>query len=162
MRHVYVAADDAGRHKIGVTTNPMKRCAELSRDLGGRAVQIIHVEPHDSAALAVERRCHALLANRHDGGEWFAVDRAAAMAALAVAKIERQPSHFPAVPPPQRVIAPSEPRKVGRKPKNARSVSMKLRNELIARIEAWGAQQEPPTKTFTEAVERLIEKGLKP
>lgn len=85
VQHVYVAADTRGRHKIGVTGNPRLRAYHLSRDLGV-PVQIVHLEPPSAEAENVETFAHWELASSHDGGEWFLVDRDAAVAAVEAGK----------------------------------------------------------------------------
>lgn len=85
--HLYIASDGAGRHKIGQTINPKQRPYQLGRDIG-RAVTIVHTEPLSPDADAIECAAHWILADHHDGGEWFAVSEAGAREALERAKAQ--------------------------------------------------------------------------
>lgn len=93
-RHVYVASDGADRHKIGLTTNLQVRRYHLGRDLG-RRVEIVHSEPLSPDADAVECAAHWLLADRHEGREWFTVTKAEAVAALETAKAQVRAGDLP-------------------------------------------------------------------
>lgn len=95
-RHVYVASDDRGRHKIGITNNPRLRRYHLGRDLGC-PVEIVHTEPLSPEAEAVECAAHWILAERHEGREWFAVSRDEALQALEQAKAQVSDGALPTV-----------------------------------------------------------------
>lgn len=153
MRHVYVAADQDGRHKIGVTNNPQARRQQLSRDLGGTAVDMVRIEPHRDDAFDVERRAHATLAAHHEGGEWFQVDQATAINALEAALRETSAP-----------VTRNDGRKLsnGGRPRflsEPRMASFTCDGEMREAIEEWRRKQSPiPGKS--EAMRRLIEAGL--
>jgi hypothetical protein len=170
MRHVYVAADANGRHKIGVTTNPRKRCGELSRDIGGVRVEIIHVEPHGQASFEVEKRAHNTLASHHDGGEWFNVSRETALAAVELAKLALRNPPPPSLPPPQTHRPPTHPkpskataRPVGRPPMltDGKLVALKADGALWDKVDAWAARQSPTITSRSAAIRAMIERVLK-
>lgn len=154
MRHVYVAADADGRHKIGITSNPRARCRQLSKDLEGGSVEMVRIEPHNDNAFDVERRAHASLASYHEGGEWFRVDRAAANAALDAA-ISASPSSGEAQADGRKLYNGGRPRLLN----DPLITSFKCAGSTREAIEDWRKRQSPiPNKS--EAIRRLIEKGL--
>ncbi len=93
-RHVYIASDGRGRHKIGQTVNLKSRRYNLSRDLG-RPVTIIHADPVSPDADAIECAAHWLLVERHGGREWFEVSEADARDALSTAKAQVAAGQLP-------------------------------------------------------------------
>lgn len=85
-RHVYVAADAEGRHKIGITANLKLRAYHLARD-ARREVKIIHHEPLDPQAELVEQTAMWFMADQQDHGEWFTVSADEMLNAIAKAKL---------------------------------------------------------------------------
>lgn len=83
-RHVYVASDATGMHKIGVTGNLKLRAYHLGRERG-RPVSIVHSEFIEQAE-AIEVTAHMLMVDKHERGEWFEVTEAEALAAFIRAK----------------------------------------------------------------------------
>jgi hypothetical protein len=162
MRHVYIAADADGRHKIGVTNNPRARCLQLSRDLGGIAVEMVHIEPQSSSALEIERHAHQALAALHDGGEWFRVDRSVAISALTMAKLSVAPLTAPSLPPPQVFLPPPKVRlRPGRPPqfKDPEPLTIKAERSFWREVDAW-AEQQPGKPKRSTAARMLIEIAL--
>lgn len=95
-RHVYVATDQAGRHKIGVTGNLRLREYHLTRGMGS-PVKIIHADGPHLEAEAIEQTAHWLLADQHDWGEWFNVAKARAVEAIEQAKARVASGEHPTV-----------------------------------------------------------------
>lgn len=95
-RHLYIASDGTGRHKIGQTINLKQRPYHLGRDIG-RKVTIVHAEPLSTEADAIECAAHWILADRHDGREWFAVSEVEAREALERAKAQIAAGDLPTV-----------------------------------------------------------------
>lgn len=163
MRHVYIAADANGRHKIGVTSNPLKRCRELSRDLDGVAVSMVHLEPHALESFEIEGRAHAMLEDHHEGGEWFAVDRETAVSAvrLAVLSLRTRGPHSPT----PAMTASQIPRAKGaggrkRMLTDGKLVALKADAALWDRVDAWAARQTPPITNRSAAIRAMIERVL--
>lgn len=163
MRHVYVAADDVGRHKIGVTQNPVNRCRQLSADLGGATVEFVHLEPDNRHAFEVERRAHMLLANQHDGGEWFKVSRSTALAALEMAKLAAGVPEAPSLPVsqmrlPRDAARPGPGRPKLSKTEDTRSRTIKAPESLWTQVDTRAHELGIPP---AEMVRRLVERGLR-
>lgn len=126
MLHVYIAADQRGRHKIGVTNNPLSRCRQLSRDLGGERVEMVHIEAHSRLSRELERLAHEALASHHDGGEWFVVERSAALAALELARLQAgAPPRSPGLPAAQ-TVRPAPSSRGGRKKEFEERITLPL------------------------------------
>lgn len=90
-RWVYVAADEAGRHKIGCTKDLKLRMYHLSRDLGFKPVALVHSVKLDGAANDVENMAHCGLVDFPNHREWFDVSAARVIAAIdaAIVRAER-------------------------------------------------------------------------
>ncbi len=91
-RFVYVVGEDdaEGPHKIGVCNRPpgtrdSRILSDLQRGNPRKLTMHIAVDAltRERAATA-EKRAHEMLAARHIRGEWFAVDRGAAISISAV------------------------------------------------------------------------------
>lgn len=91
---VYVAADQNGWHKIGMTRNPKLRAYHLARD---RRLQVTMVEvfPERIDANRVEVTAHWLLADHENLREWFNVTAAQAVAAVNQAIAMVDGGHIP-------------------------------------------------------------------
>lgn len=84
--HVYVMQDDLGRVKIGISRKPKGRMNDLQK-ASASSVSLVSSQLAEGrgAALAVERRAHALLQPLRIRGEWFSVPPEAA--ALLVGRL---------------------------------------------------------------------------
>jgi hypothetical protein len=78
---VYVVRGDHGLRKIGISTNPNARLAQL-RTASPFPLQFEYVAMLSGDALGVEQMVHATLENYRQEGEWFAVEGDIAAAAI--------------------------------------------------------------------------------
>ena len=97
-RHVYVAADGSGRHKIGFSGNVPLRMYHLTRRLQ-RPVVAVHVEPMMRDAEAVEVFAHWALVDRHDHSEWFNATAEEAIEAVRGARLRVVSGELPTARP---------------------------------------------------------------
>lgn len=83
---VYVVRGDSNLVKVGISTNPEARLANLQTGTGFR-LALAYVASCDNAA-AVERRTHDLLARHRCQGEWFDCEADVAVAAIHAASYQ--------------------------------------------------------------------------
>jgi len=93
-RHVYVATDDKGWHKVGTTANLGLRRYHLERDRG-TPVRMVHFEPMQPQAELIEISAHWLLAGHENSREWFRVDAETAIGAVRQAAQDVAGGHVP-------------------------------------------------------------------
>jgi hypothetical protein len=77
----YVIANEIGHHKIGVSTNPLRRIAELQTG-SSSALRFAYIGVTPSTAYAIEDGAHDLLAAHQTINEWFAVPASIAIGAV--------------------------------------------------------------------------------
>jgi hypothetical protein len=80
-RAIYVVRSEPGPVKVGIATNPRARLSQL-RTASAVPLHLDFAAETEGDARALERRAHALLAERRLAGEWFAVDSREAVAAV--------------------------------------------------------------------------------
>jgi hypothetical protein len=81
---VYVVQADNGTIKIGISTNPTARLAQLQRSAPAH-LSLAYVGALRSTGYAVEAEAHRTLASYRQSGEWFSCPAEMAVAAVAVA-----------------------------------------------------------------------------
>ena len=75
VRYLYfIQAEGGGPVKIGITSNPSRRLAQLRREHGEDLCIRRKVKVHESVALKMERNVHKHFGHLRLHGEWFAVD----------------------------------------------------------------------------------------
>jgi hypothetical protein len=79
---VYVIGPDAGPFKIGVANDVDKRLAQIQVDRPDRLAVLHRQKVPSSRRYDVEKHAHAALNAVRVRGEWFATDRASAIAAV--------------------------------------------------------------------------------
>ncbi|MGX7706288.1 GIY-YIG nuclease family protein [Methylobacterium sp. Gmos1] len=94
--YLYVIADGAGAHKVGLSTSPQKRLRQLQTASPKRLSLVRTSEEPEADAGAIEAYAHWLLREAQEDGEWFSVTEEAAWVAVvaateAVARGERAP-----------------------------------------------------------------------
>ena len=80
-RCIYVVKGDHAMVKIGVTSSPTVRIAQLKTG-SAFPIEYAFIAPVSGDAYAVEREAHALLARNRASGEWFDVSPELAIAAV--------------------------------------------------------------------------------
>jgi hypothetical protein len=79
---VYVIEDGNGRVKVGTSKDPLRQLAQLrSTSVAPLSFAYIGVTP--SEGYDIESAAHAALAKHNAGGEWFTVEPAEAVGAIA-------------------------------------------------------------------------------
>jgi hypothetical protein len=81
---IYVIKGDNGLCKIGMTTNPNARLAQLRSTLSF-PMDFAWIGAPKGDTIAIEREAHAILAQHRRNGEWFAVEPDAAVGAIHAA-----------------------------------------------------------------------------
>ena len=92
--HVYVAADEVGWHKVGMTRDPKLRAYHLSRDRRLN-VAMVEVFPARNDANLIEVTAHWLLADHENAREWFNVTAEQAIGAVRKATEMVDGGHAP-------------------------------------------------------------------
>jgi hypothetical protein len=78
---VYVVKADNGLCKIGMTTNPAARLAQL-RSGSASPLEFAWIGAPKGDTIAIERDAHDMLAKYRKNGEWFAIEPDAAVGAI--------------------------------------------------------------------------------
>jgi hypothetical protein len=81
---LYVVKSDSGLCKIGITSNPNARLAQL-RSASVSPLEFAWIGAPKDQTVAIEREAHKMLAQYLRGGEWFAVAPDAAVGAVHAA-----------------------------------------------------------------------------
>jgi hypothetical protein len=81
---VYVVTGDHGRVKIGVSTNPSARMAQL-RTASAFPLEFAFIGVTPASGYEIEQAAHAILSSHRQSGEWFAVPADMAVAAVQTA-----------------------------------------------------------------------------
>jgi T5orf172 domain len=81
---VYVVKADDGLCKIGMTTNPNARLAQL-RSGSASPLEFAWIGAPKGDTIAIERDAHAMLDKYRKSGEWFAVEPDAAVGTIHAA-----------------------------------------------------------------------------
>ena len=80
MGFVYVITNGAGLNKIGSSGDPPSRLRQLQTGSSDRLSIVFQIAtPH---AVEIEREAHSILRSHRLVGEWFAVDKEMAIAAV--------------------------------------------------------------------------------
>lgn len=69
---VYIIEGEAGKHKIGVSSDPTKRISQLQTG-SPVALKFAYIGVTAGGAYDIEAQAHALLQNYNTNGEWFRV-----------------------------------------------------------------------------------------
>jgi hypothetical protein len=80
-RAIYVVRSEPGPVKVGIATNPRARLSQL-RTASAVPLHLDFAAETEGDARALERRAHAILAERRLAGEWFNIDSREAVAAV--------------------------------------------------------------------------------
>lgn len=168
-RSVYVIRSETGRVKVGVSDRPSLRLLQL-RHATGLPLSLEFSAEADRNAAEWEKRAHAILAESHLGGEWFAVESDKAVAAVlrasdelgltlgptpSLAELRQRYSRRTAKP-----VAPAQiagPRKQGRPITGVGVMTgIRFRPDDLAMLDAWIAEQPEPRPTRPQAIRRLV------
>lgn len=78
---VYVVAGPGGHHKIGVSTDPIARLAQLQTG-AHQALDFAYVGVTPGTGYNIEQAAHQMLTQYRQSGEWFAVPASIAIGAV--------------------------------------------------------------------------------
>jgi hypothetical protein len=81
---LYVIKGDRGLVKIGMTTNPTARLAQLRSALS-LPLEFAWIGASEGRTIAIEREAHSMLAQYRRNGEWFEISPDAAVGAVNAA-----------------------------------------------------------------------------
>jgi hypothetical protein len=81
---LYVVKSDSGLCKIGISSNPNARLAQL-RSASAVPLEFAWIGAPKDNTVAIEREAHAMLDKYRRGGEWFAISPDAAVGAVHAA-----------------------------------------------------------------------------
>jgi predicted GIY-YIG superfamily endonuclease len=78
---LYVVKSDSGLCKIGISSNPNARLAQL-RSASAVPLEFAWIGAPKDNTVAIEREAHSMLDKYRRGGEWFAIEPDAAVGAI--------------------------------------------------------------------------------